>query len=131
MILILPCGYAEGAKPNRSRSLAGGFSTKCSREERRMNGNRWAIALVAVTVLLAGCGAAADNAALEGTEWALVTLSGQAPLPGRPPSAEFTAGEISGIAGCNTYFGTYDIKGTEITISDLANTECGARTRRA
>jgi heat shock protein HslJ len=53
----------------------------------------------------------------------LVTLGGQPPLAGTAPSAEFTEDQISGSAGCNTYFGTYAVSGSEITIGDVANTE--------
>ena len=45
------------------------------------------------------------------------------PLAGRAPSAEFAADQISGSAGCNTYFGTYEVSDGEITIGDLAVTE--------
>jgi heat shock protein HslJ len=60
---------------------------------------------------------------LEGTQWVLVMLEGQAPLPGTVPSAEFSAEELSGTAGCNHYFGAYTASGSDITIGDLAQTE--------
>jgi heat shock protein HslJ len=53
----------------------------------------------------------------------LVALEGEPPLPGRAPSAEFSADQISGSTGCNHYFGTYAVSGSDITISDVARTE--------
>lgn len=89
-----------------------------------MNGKRWAmvpIVLMALTIVLAGCG---SGSSLEGTQWLLVSLGGATPLASTaPPSAEFSADEISGSTGCNHYFGAYEVSGTEITIRDLASTE--------
>jgi heat shock protein HslJ len=53
----------------------------------------------------------------------LVTLKGKLPLTGTAPSAEFSANQISGSAGCNHYFGTYAVRGGNITISDVGSTE--------
>ena len=91
-----------------------------------MNGRRFAIALVALmalAALLVGCGSE-DSPSLEGTQWLLVSLEGEPPLKSTaPPSAEFSADEISGSTGCNHYFGAYEVKGSEITIGDVASTE--------
>jgi heat shock protein HslJ len=87
-----------------------------------MNGRNMTIALMVLAVLLVGCGPA-DSPALKDTQWTLVTLAGEQPLTGTAPSAEFSADQISGSAGCNTYFGTYTVRDGELTISDVANTE--------
>jgi heat shock protein HslJ len=88
-----------------------------------MNG-RDLIALMALAVLLVGCGPSpADGPSLEGTQWVLITLEGEALLPGTTPSAEFSVDQISGSASCNHYFGTYTVSGSEITITDVARTE--------
>jgi hypothetical protein len=50
-------------------------------------------------------------------------LEGAPPLVGTTPTAEFSADQISGSAGCNTYFGTYTLSGSDISIGDLASTE--------
>jgi heat shock protein HslJ len=82
------------------------------------------IALIALAVALGGCSPSpADSASLEGTHWALVTLRGEPPLTGTTPSAEFSADQLSGSTGCNHYFGTYQVSGSDITISDVARTE--------
>jgi heat shock protein HslJ len=94
------------------------------REVQKMNGRTLIIAVMALAVLLVGCGAGpVSGADLQDTRWVLVTLGGEAPLPDTAPSAEFSAEQISGSAGCNTYFGTYEVSGGELSISDVANTE--------
>ena len=86
-----------------------------------MNGKRWALVLMALTIVIAGCG---SGPSLEGTQWLLVSLEGETPLASTaPPSVEFSADEISGSTGCNHYFGAYDVSGSEITIRDVASTE--------
>ena len=91
-----------------------------------MNSKRLAsalVALMALAALLVGCGSA-DSPSLEGTQWLLVALEGAPPLTSTaPPSAEFSADEISGSTGCNHYFGAYEVSGSEITIRDVASTE--------
>ena len=86
-----------------------------------MNGKRWAKVLMILAILLAACG---SGSSLEGTQWRLVSLGGETPLASTaPPSAEFSADEISGSTGCNHYFGAYEVSGSEITIRDVASTE--------
>ncbi len=89
-----------------------------------MNGRNLTIVVMAIAVLLVGCGSSSDDgASLQGTQWALVTLGGESPLPGTAPSAEFTEDQISGSTGCNTYFSTYEVSGGELSIGAVAVTE--------
>ena len=89
-----------------------------------MNCRSLMLAVMALAVLLVGCGSSpANNSSLQGTRWVLVTLAGEPPLTGTAPSAEFSVDQISGSAGCNTYFGTYAASSSEFRISDLASTE--------
>jgi len=69
---------------------------------------------------------------LIGTEWLLNAYLNQAgelvaPLAGTFTSANFASGEVNGNAGCNNYFGGYEVDGTSIHIGPLASTEmfCG------
>jgi heat shock protein HslJ len=82
------------------------------------------IAVMVLGVLLVTCGdGPAGGADLQDTRWVLITLEGKPPLAGSAPSAEFSADQISGSTGCNTYFGTYEAGGSEMTIGDVAHTE--------
>ena len=60
---------------------------------------------------------------LTGTTWKLISYDGNIPLAGKNMTASFDAKEIQGSASCNTYFGTYRLKGDQISISELGWTE--------
>jgi heat shock protein HslJ len=63
---------------------------------------------------------------LEGNIWTLtVFIKGdavQSPILNTTITAYFEAGEITGNAGCNGYFGPYTVDGNEITIGALGST---------
>ena len=89
-----------------------------------MKRTTFTIAVMALAVLIAACGAGpAGGADLQDTRWVLVTLEGESPLPDRAPSAEFAEDQVSGSTGCNTYFSTYEVDGDELTIGTVAVTE--------
>ncbi|MGD8474083.1 MAG: META domain-containing protein [Anaerolineae bacterium] len=89
-----------------------------------MKRTTFTIAVMALAVLLAACGAGpAGGVDLPDTRWVLVTLEGESPLPDRAPSAEFSEDQISGSTGCNTYFGTYEVSDDELSIGAVAVTE--------
>ena len=83
--------------------------------------------LVLLTIGLAACGTKAE--ALEDTTWVLESYGGpvnlQAVLEGTEITALFDSakGQVDGSAGCNGYFGGYEAKGKELSISHLASTE--------
>jgi len=60
---------------------------------------------------------------LSGTTWKLISYDENKPLAGKDMTAEFDAKEIQGSASCNSYFGTYNLKGDQISISGLGWTE--------
>ena len=60
---------------------------------------------------------------LSGTTWKLISYAGNIPLAGKNMTASFDAKEIQGSASCNSYFGTYRLKGDQISISGLGWTE--------
>ncbi len=107
------------------------------------------VALLLVSISLAGCAqsavaptevatevatstpeppiakAAAD---LEGTLWKLDSyLNSQGEsvgvLPDTEVTIEFKDGQIGGSAGCNTYFGSYEVEGDSLTIGPIGVTE--------
>ena len=73
---------------------------------------------VALTVLVVACGDDDDGADLAGTSWVLSTLADAAALAGSEVTASFAEGQVSGSAGCNSYTGTYEADGDEITIGE-------------
>jgi len=60
---------------------------------------------------------------LSGTTWKLISYASNIPLPGKDMTASFNTKEIRGSASCNTYFGTYRLKGDQISIGELGWTE--------
>lgn len=60
---------------------------------------------------------------LSGTSWKLVSFSDNKPLPGKDMTAVFDSEEIRGSSSCNSYFGSYRIKGNQISIGNLGWTE--------
>jgi len=69
---------------------------------------------------------------LEDTDWVLVSHMDPdgvmvETLPGTNSTARFQDGQINGNAGCNSYFGGYEVEGTNISVGPLASTEmfCG------
>ena len=85
---------------------------------------RWL--LPGIVLLLAACGSG-ENPLAE-TEWRLVAL-GDAGAPaavvGGDATAEFTAAEMTGWTGCNSYGARYRVRGSELRLDDLRWTEAG------
>ena len=70
---------------------------------------------------------AAAPLALEGPTWLLntyVDLQGQPTqsLPDTRVTITFADGQVSGSAGCNNYFGTYEMDGSSLTIGQVGST---------
>jgi len=67
--------------------------------------------------------------ALEGTLWTLVAYGDpsdpQAVLEGSEITAEFDSaeGRVHGSAGCNSYFGAYEVDGDSLTVGPVGSTE--------
>lgn len=59
---------------------------------------------------------------LLGTKWDLITFGEQAPVPGSKLTINFEGGELGGSAGCNSYFGSYTVDGTNLNISQVGST---------
>jgi heat shock protein HslJ len=79
-------------------------------------------------LLFTGCTGQVPGPGPDGTGW---TLTGYLhngtlvpPIPGTTITMDFgTGGKISGSAGCNHYFASYELKGTGITIGQAGSTE--------
>lgn len=73
--------------------------------------------------LLTGCAVLSGEDSLNGTQWILSGIDGAAPLAGQLPTLAFEDGGVRGSSGCNTFGGSYDVRGESLTISDLMATE--------
>jgi heat shock protein HslJ len=59
---------------------------------------------------------------MEGSEWILSSINGQAPVQGTFITLQFKDGIAGGTSGCNSYGGQYSIEGNRLTISEIAST---------
>jgi len=66
-----------------------------------------------------------SSSPLANTTWRLASWNGESVAADLPPiTANFSADEIRGSAGCNTYFAGYEISGTgEMTVSPAGSTQ--------
>ena len=83
------------------------------------------LALTALLAMALAACRAASTPAVEGKTWVLQSIEQQDLLEGTEITAVFDAAknQVSGSAGCNTYFGDYQIEGSRVVIGPLAHTE--------
>ena len=84
------------------------------------------ILLIAVTLtLLAACSGTNTPAEdpLAGTSWRLLFYRKTQVLEGTSITANFENGEINGSAGCNSYFGAYQVEAQNISFGQIGMTE--------
>ena len=84
------------------------------------------VALIGAIVLsLAACrgGGPFSGDPLSGTSWTLVTYGPNKVLAGTTITAIFQNGQVHGSAGCNSYGGPYQARGSALTVGALASTE--------
>lgn len=79
--------------------------------------------LLLLVLCLVSTACAEGQAPLQGSEWTLVTLNGQAPLQDHPITLHFKATDLGGSSGCNSYGGQYEVEGTRLQLGDIASTE--------
>jgi heat shock protein HslJ len=86
-----------------------------------------ALVLLAAALLAcnpaAGDGTQTSTTALDGTEWQLLTLNGKGLLEGAAITATFAQGQVAGSSGCNSYFGSYTLRGSTLQFQGLGMTE--------
>ena len=78
-----------------------------------------------ILMFLTGCSGEAANSEdpLAGTSWDLLFYRKTTILEGTSITANFENGEDNGSAGCNSYFGTYQIEGQNIAFGQIGMTE--------
>jgi len=59
---------------------------------------------------------------LEDHLWLLVSMAGQAVIPGSQITADFNNGQLAGISGCNNYTAPYEMTDSNLTIGEAATT---------
>jgi heat shock protein HslJ len=86
-------------------------------------------ATLVLTVLLAACATTkqdhppAQSTALLDTEWALISLNGNALIEGKEITLSFGEASLKGSGGCNTYGGSYTASGDSLRLSGVYATE--------
>jgi heat shock protein HslJ len=80
----------------------------------------WVLAaLMAACTTAARSQSPAQGTALAGTEWALVSLYGNALIEGKQITLSFGEASIEGSGGCNTYGGSYTASKDSLHLSDV------------
>jgi heat shock protein HslJ len=72
--------------------------------------------------LLTACSVTNQRDPLNGSAWTLSSLNETPPLQGRKLTIEFGEGKLSGSSGCNSYSGSYEIKGNKIKTGAIGMT---------
>jgi heat shock protein HslJ len=81
------------------------------------------ITLLSITLLGACAGGDSSNDAQLQGSWVMTTYLGVSPVEGTQATIIFEEGQVSGIASCNHYGGTYEVKGDKIWFGAMAITE--------
>jgi len=81
--------------------------------------------LMILLLTLAACvsSSSQSNDPLEGTNWQLIFYRKTTVIDDTHITTNFENGEITGSAGCNSYFGAYQVDGQDLTIGQLGMTE--------
>ena len=82
------------------------------------------LGITATALLLGACAApSASTITLPGTKWELVSLNGAAPVAGTSLTLFFgNDDQAGGDAGCNTYGGSFTVKGSSLTFGPMMST---------
>jgi heat shock protein HslJ len=57
------------------------------------------------------------------TAWDLVMMNGEAPIDSAVPTISFEDEAVNGTTGCNSYFGSYTLDGTNLSVGQVGQTE--------
>ena len=79
------------------------------------------LTLLALFFLTACGGSGGETPDLDGTEWGLVEMSGEAILEDVEITIAFSEGQISGQSACNRYFAGYTQEGTTLTFDQAGS----------
>lgn len=83
--------------------------------------------VLALALLLAGCAPIQDQSlppvALDGTDWTLAVISGQAPVSASKVTLKFEEGSASGSGGCNQYRSAVTREGNKLAFGMTSSTK--------
>ena len=83
----------------------------------------WITLAIVLGLVMGACSSGSGGDPLEGTSWELFAIRKSTPIPGSNTTATFKDGQVTGSAGCNSYFGSYEVNGDKISFGVLAITE--------
>ena len=88
---------------------------------------RIAVVISIFAIMLSACAGSSPTGQpdLEGTAWMLAAFNQNRPIEGTQLTITFEDGQVSGNAGCNSYGGSYQVKGDAISFDALYMTEMG------
>jgi heat shock protein HslJ len=98
------------------------------RKETQMNQQKKSIAIfviltLALTSLLAACSSSGGSDNYHENNWKLVSIDGEAAIPGVTVTALFDGnGGLTGSGGCNDYTGNYGVGGDQLQINAIRTT---------
>lgn len=81
--------------------------------------------VVVILISLTACGGQTTQSddPLEGTSWRLLFYRKSQVMEGTEITATFKDGQVKGSAGCNTYFGAYQVEDQNISVGQIGVTE--------
>jgi len=80
------------------------------------------VAIFILAASISSCGQSVGNIDLEGTQWLLVEMAGEAPLPDSGITIGFDEGQVHGRLGCNSFSGPYSMTGNSLEFGLLMST---------
>lgn len=80
-------------------------------------------ALLVLFFLTACGGSGGETPDLDGTEWGLFEVNGEAIPEGVEINIAFSEGQISGQSACNRYFAGYELEGAKLTFDSAGSTQ--------
>jgi heat shock protein HslJ len=84
-----------------------------------------AVIIFILALMLSACSESnlAGQPSLEDTSWVLTAFNDINPIEGTQPTIHFEDAQVSGKASCNSYGGSYQVKGDAISFGALFQTE--------
>jgi len=79
--------------------------------------------LIGLALTFSGCTAPGTPLTLDNTSWVVTRINDQATVADHQPTMDFSAGQVTGSAGCNRYTGAYTQTDNGISLSQVIITQ--------